>query len=61
MFLKENNLIKYAMTERNVLSVSDHPFIIKLRYAFQTPEKLILILDFCPGGDLSEHLQKEKK
>lgn len=28
------NLIKYALTERNVLSYSNHPFIVKLNYAF---------------------------
>lgn len=49
------------MTERNVLSLTNHPFIVKLNSAFQTPDKLFLILDYCPGGDLAEHLQKEKK
>ena len=28
------NLIRYALTERNVLSMLNHPFIVKLRYAF---------------------------
>ena len=55
------NLIRYAMTERNVLSVSHHPFIISLHYAFQTKDKLYLILDYCPGGDLGKSLHKEKK
>ena len=55
------NLIKYAMTERNVLSVSKHPFIVGLNYAFQTREKLFLILDYCPGGDLGRVLRKEKR
>jgi serine/threonine protein kinase len=49
------------MTERNVLSITNHPFIVKLNYAFQTYDKLFLILDYCPGGDLSEHLAKEKR
>ena len=30
----EHNLIKYALTERNVLSITNHPFIVKLNYAF---------------------------
>lgn len=30
----ENNLTKYAMTERNVLSLTSHPFIVKMNYAF---------------------------
>ncbi len=44
------------MTERNVLSITSHPFIVKLRYAFQTKDKLFMILDYCPGGDLGELL-----
>ena len=53
--------MKYAMTERNVLSYVKHPFIVSLHYAFQTSEKLGLILDYCPGGDLGKHLQQEKR
>jgi serine/threonine protein kinase len=55
------NLIKYAKTERNVLSYVKHPFIVSLNYAFQTPEKLFLILDYCPGGDLGFQINREKK
>ena len=57
----EHNLIKYALTERNVLSLTAHPFIVKLNWAFQTNDKLFLILDYCPCGDLGEHLQKERR
>jgi serine/threonine protein kinase len=28
------NLVKYAKTERNILSSISHPFIVKLHYAF---------------------------
>lgn len=55
------HLIKYALTERNVLTYLDHPFIVSLKYAFQTPERLFLILDYCPGGDLGHHLAQEKR
>jgi len=53
--------VKYALTERNVLSVLNHPFIVKMNYAFQTDEELFLILDYCPGGDLGKYLLKEKR
>ena len=55
------NLIKYAKTERNVLSYIKHPFIVSLNYAFQTPEKLFLILDYCSGGDLGFQIAREKR
>ena len=59
--IMNQNIVKYAMTERNVLSITSHPFIVKLNYAFQTIDKLFLILDYCPGGDLAEHLAREKR
>ena len=55
------NLIRYAVTERNVMSCVRHPFIVALRYSFQTANKLYLILDYCPGGSLSLHLKREKR
>ncbi|XP_065170694.1 ribosomal protein S6 kinase 2 beta isoform X2 [Atheta coriaria] len=45
--------------ERNILVDVEHPFIVKLHYAFQTTGKLYLILDFLRGGDLFSRLSKE--
>ena len=56
-----NNYIKYALTERNVLSYSHHPFIVHLNYAFQTKSNLYMILDYCPGGDLGKLLIRQGK
>ena len=55
------NLLKYAIAERNVLSLSNHPFIVKLNFAFQTNSKLFLILEYCPNGDLAKHLLFERR
>lgn len=54
------NLVKYATTERNVLSYMRHPFIVGLDFAFQTSKRLFLILEYCPGGDLSQLIQRER-
>ncbi|CAD8045249.1 unnamed protein product [Paramecium primaurelia] len=59
--IQKQNLTRYALTERNVLSLTKHPFIVRLRYAFQTADKLCLIMDYCPGGDLSSHLRREQR
>ena len=59
--IMSQNLVKYALTERKVLSAVNHPFIVRLHYAFQSDSKLFLVLDYCAGGDLSEYLRKEKK
>ena len=44
-----------------MLSYTRHPFIVGLNYAFQTRERLFLILDYCPGGDLGKVIAKEKR
>lgn len=36
-----------------------HPFIVNLNYAFQTKDKLYMILDYINGGELFYHLKKE--
>ena len=45
--------------ERNILVDVEHPFIVRLHYAFQTEGKLYLILDFLRGGDLFSRLSKQ--
>ncbi|CDW58972.1 G protein coupled receptor kinase 1 [Trichuris trichiura] len=49
-----------ALNERIMLSLvstgQDCPFIVCMTYAFQTPDKLVFILDLMNGGDLHYHL-----
>ena len=52
--------LTYVRTERYVLAEIDSPFIVKLRYAFQTDKKLFLVIDFCPGGDLESLINSGK-
>ncbi|KAJ8312931.1 hypothetical protein KUTeg_010304 [Tegillarca granosa] len=47
--------------ERDILADVNHPFIVKLTYAFQTEGKLYLILEFLRGGDLFTRLSKENR
>jgi serine/threonine protein kinase len=37
----------------------DHPYVVKLHYAFQSPEKLYFVLDWINGGELYFHLKKD--
>ncbi|CAD8094423.1 unnamed protein product [Paramecium sonneborni] len=59
--LIQQKQIKYAITEANVLKSCKHPFILGLHYAFQTPNYLYLVLDYCQGGDLSYHIANQGK
>lgn len=60
--LKKDQLVKrkqvaHTQTERKVLESIDHPFIVSLRFAFQTETKLYMILDYFTGGELFFHLK----
>ncbi|GFH50253.1 kinase-like protein [Chaetoceros tenuissimus] len=59
--LMRRGQIERTRTERKVLAVVDHPFIMKLHYAFQTPDELFLVLDYCAGGELFFHLSRYRR
>lgn len=44
-----------------ILERLNHPFIVKLHFAFQTPERLYFVIDFLNGGELFFHLRKEQR
>ena len=56
--IKSQNLLRLRLIEKNIFN---HPFIVKLKYAFQTLTQLFLLLEYCPNGDLSKHLALEKR
>jgi serine/threonine protein kinase len=39
----------HTFSERVILEVVDHPFIVKLHFAFQTHTKLYLLVDLMAG------------
>jgi ribosomal protein S6 kinase beta len=47
-------------SERYILETIRHPFLISLRYAFQSAGKLYLVMDYAAGGELFFHLKKEQ-
>eukprot|EP00826_Nyctotherus_ovalis_P042023 TRINITY_DN4286_c0_g1_i12.p1 TRINITY_DN4286_c0_g1~~TRINITY_DN4286_c0_g1_i12.p1 ORF type:complete len:321 (-),score=95.68 TRINITY_DN4286_c0_g1_i12:167-1129(-) len=59
--LEKRNQRFHTKTERAVLAKMKTPFVVQLYYAFQTPEKLYLVMEYLPGGELFFHLRKAKK
>ncbi|XWS51046.1 hypothetical protein CRYUN_Cryun12cG0142500 [Craigia yunnanensis] len=55
----KKNHVDYMKAERDILTKVVHPFIVQLRYSFQTESKLYLILDFLNGGHLFFHLYRQ--
>jgi len=54
----KRNQVEHTKSERSVLEAVNHPFIVTLHYAFQTPKKLYVVLEFCNGGELFFHLSQ---
>jgi len=59
--IRARNQVEHTKTERNILQRFRHPFIVELHYAFQTEDKLYMVLDFVNGGELFSHLKREKR
>jgi len=57
-YLLRTQQLKYALSESQLLKVVNHPFIIKMHYAFQTFRYLYFIIDYCNCGDLAMHIAK---
>ena len=53
--------VDHTRAEKAILQKIRHPFIVKLNYAFQTEDKLYMVLDFVNGGELFFHLKNEGK
>lgn len=53
--------VAHTLAERSVLSQINNPFIVPLKFSFQSPEKLYLVLAFVNGGELFHHLQREQR
>jgi serine/threonine protein kinase len=52
--------VEHTKSERSILCEIRHPFIVRLRFAFQSEDKLYLITDYYNGGSLFYHLRKSK-
>lgn len=46
----------HTRAERETLAALRHPFVVRLRYAFQSRDRLYLVTDFYAGGSLERHL-----
>lgn len=55
------NEITHTLAERLVLSQVNSPFIVPLKFSFQSEQKLYLVLAFVNGGELFHHLQRESR
>jgi serine/threonine protein kinase len=53
--------LKQILVERNILIDTNHPFIVKIYYAFESDSSVNFILEFCPGGELFYHMRNMRR
>lgn len=53
------NKVKRVLTEREILTTTDHPFIVSLYATFQSTERLYYVMEYCAGGELYHFLQSQ--
>lgn len=58
--LVQINKVYTVISERNVLAKVQHPFIVSLKFAFQTSSKFYLGLEYAAGGELLHHFRHKQ-
>lgn len=54
-FVVRRNEARHMMSERNVLLKNkSNPFLVELKYSFQTSGRLYFVMDFINGGEVSD-------
>jgi serine/threonine protein kinase len=59
--LLKRKQIGHTQTERKILQDINHPFLVSLKFAFQTEDKLYMVLEFMGGGELFYWLRQKKR
>ncbi|KAF2074894.1 hypothetical protein CYY_003813 [Polysphondylium violaceum] len=54
------NAVGHTFTERKLLKKYYHPFIVGLKYSFQTQDSLCMVLDYIGGGELFYHISERE-
>lgn len=50
-----------VLNEKNLLSMCDHPFILKLHQAFKDQDNLYLLMEIVQGGELFAYLHRSER
>ena len=59
--IAKRNQRVHTATEREILGSLRSPFLVQLRFAFQTDDKLYMVMDYVPGGELFYHLKQSRR
>jgi protein-serine/threonine kinase len=59
--IEERMQVDNVLTEKKILQKANHPFIVRLIYAFQNEGNIYLGMEYMPGGELFFHLRNSRK
>lgn len=54
----KKNFFENLKSERRIMQMIEHPFVMKLDYCFSSPSFVFFAMKFKPGGELFQHLRK---
>lgn len=57
--LLDHKRVQDVFVERNILTRSNHPYLLKLYNTFQSEHKLYFVMDYMPGGDLDKYMNAQ--
>ena len=57
-FLYKNEIVEEPIIERNILTLCNHPSIVKLISTFQSKHKLYFVLEYIENNDLSNLIKR---
>ncbi|KAF4315881.1 hypothetical protein BBO99_00009069 [Phytophthora kernoviae] len=59
--VRKKDMAARVLSERDVLGGTCHHALVQLYWAFQTKNNLYFVMEYCPGGELSTHLERAKQ
>lgn len=57
----EYDQVESTKLEKDILIMADHPFLVGMKYVFQTDSKIFFVMRFVRGGELFSHLRKSSR
>lgn len=49
--LIRKNMVKSVRNERNILAMTNNPFVVSFYYSFTNATNLYIVMEYCNGGD----------
>jgi len=55
--LVRKNMVESARNERNILAMTNNPFVIRFYFSFTSRDNLYIVMEYSNGGDIASLLQ----